>query len=55
MSWTIFFYFITIYKVTYMNETEWNLMKKKIDTRTHSEKDIKLCYYFNIDCKKLFD
>ena len=48
-------YLISLYKVNYINETEWNLMKNKLDTRTHSEKDIKLCYYFKVNCKKLFD
>lgn len=50
MSCLLFFFFITVFKVNYINETEWNLIKKKIDFKNQNELDTKLCHYLKINC-----
>ena len=45
--------FLLGYKVTYINETKWNMMKKKLDTRQYNEDDIKLCYFLGLSCDKI--
>ena len=41
------------YKITYINETKWNMMKNKIDIKEYNEGDFKLCYFLGLSCNKI--
>ena len=41
------------YKVTYINETKWNMMKNKLDIQQYNEDDLKLCYFLGLSCDKI--
>ena len=56
----LFLYFAQIansqlFRVKYINETDWNQIEKKINLNGLDKENAKLCYFLNIKCESLSD
>jgi hypothetical protein len=41
------------FKVTFVNETKWNMIKNKLNIKEYNEQDLKLCYFLGLSCDKI--
>jgi hypothetical protein len=53
MIFFLFFVIVNAFNVKYLNETEWKFLRTKLDLRTYDERNVKLCYFFNLKCSEI--